>query len=140
MLDIINNKTNEKSTEYDAARIIYEKIDEELPSLQTKKDLFVKIFVECKCHGELPQDLDIVIIGNLKDWNFTVDPRFLKSSLNSFTCENFVLTVEVKAHPQEKIRFQSGVAEVYYQNSGWHNATEQSDGQARSLKNYFKKK
>ena len=139
MLDILNNKTNEKSSEYDAASEIYEKIKISIPTLKGKKDLFVKIFVECKCHGEQPQDIDIIIIGNLKDRRIDVNPQYLKSSLKFFTCENFVLTVEVKAHSQENIRFQSGVAEVFYQKSGWHNATEQSNGQQRSLKNYFKK-
>ena len=87
MLEIIGESSG---GEFELAQNLKNKIEEFFPLLKSKKDLGIKLFVSFHCHGENTKDIDVLMIGNLKNVPFSVNKKILKTDGNEFFCENFI--------------------------------------------------
>jgi len=99
------------------------------------------------CFGQNVKDIDIVVIGQLEKGfsrQLTVRTKVRnnddwieeeKYSKNIYI-NNFVFCIELKDLHNKNVRFRSSVAYVRYKEN-WHNATEQSEQQKYSLKNFL---
>jgi AAA domain len=91
------------------------------------------------------QDTDLIVLG-VCDPPYQLPRSLLPSELGDkpLKLSNFALAIEVKAHSQEKIRFEGNQVLVRYRNSAtrrdeWHGATDQNRKQIYSLKNFLER-
>lgn len=99
----------------------------------------IVLFPSATLYGQAVKDVDIMMIGSLKNY-------FAKARINregSFVeeevyLESFCTTIEVKSHSISGVRREGTNIQVHY-NTGWHNATKQSNDQKISAMNFFKR-
>lgn len=99
----------------------------------------IVLFPSATLYGQAVKDVDIMMIGDLKNYASTIG--FIHEgnySEEEVYCNNFCTTIEVKAHSASRIRKEGTNLHVYYSNTGWHNATRQSNEQKVSAMNFFK--
>ena len=126
---------NDGSDEYAAAEKLKQIIKNTVP--QTAMGEIV-LFPSATLYGQAVKDVDIMMIGNLKNYSakviFSHDNEY---SEDEVFLDSFCTTIEVKAHSITGVRKEGTNIQVYYANTGWHNATKQSNDQKTSAKNFF---
>lgn len=96
---------------------------------------WIYIVAGAKCYGQRVVDIDLVVLvrlnnlGKVPENVLTNTPLYIRS---------LCLTIELKEHQPEKVRFEGNQAQVRYYESGWKSVTEQSHQQQVSLRNFIK--
>lgn len=114
------------------------------PWLDDDQSSFLLVVPSVQCHGQLPRDIDVVVIGYFAEGK---EKYFMPSgpltvvngsieSPRRVRVDSVCLVVEVKDHDPSRVQFIGPKVEVLY-DAGWHNATEQSIRQLYSFKNYL---
>lgn len=130
--------------EYEAAFHIAMLARRAWPWLEDDSVSFLTVFSGLQCHGQLPRDIDVFVVGYFTEKN---EKYFMPSgpltvrngsveSPKKVRVDSLFLVIEVKDHDPSRVRFFGPKVEVRY-NSGWHDATEQSIRQLYSFKNYL---
>jgi len=124
------------SDEYRAAEKLKQIIEKSIPQTSMGE---VMLFPSATLYGQAVKDVDIIMIGELKNYSakakFNHDGEF---SEDTVYLESFCTTIEVKSHSISGVRREGTNIQVFYSNSGWHNATKQSNDQKTSAMNFFK--
>lgn len=127
---------NDGSDEYAAAEKLKHIIE---TTIQKGAIGEVVLFPNATLYGQAVKDVDIMMIGNLKSYSASVS--FNNDGDNSekeVYLNSFCTTIEVKSHGIDAIRKEGTNIKVFYQKTGWHNATKQSNDQKISAMNFFK--
>ena len=114
------------------------------PWLEEDPESFLWVVPSVQCHGQLPRDVDVVLLGY-----FAPDrANYFRASApltvlggthvepDRVRVDSLCLTIEVKDHDPSGVRFSGSRVEVMY-SSGWHDASDQSFRQLYSFKNYL---
>lgn len=123
------------SDEYRAAVRLKQIIETSMPKTAMGE---VILFPSATLYGQAVKDVDIIMIGELK--NYSAKVRFDHAGdfqEDTVYLESFCTTIEVKSHSISRIRREGTNIQVYYSKSGWHNATKQSNDQKISAMNFF---
>lgn len=127
---------NDGSDEYAAAEKLKHIIE---TTIQKSAMGELVLFPSATLYGQAVKDVDIMMIGNLKNYHAKI--RFNHDG-DDFEEEvflnSFCTTIEVKSHGIDAIRKEGTNIKVFYQKTGWHNATKQSNDQKISAMNFFK--
>jgi AAA domain len=137
---------SQEGREVEAARDMRDVILASWPWIEKDTKAAVFLIAGVQCHGQKPRDIDIVLLAS-----FTEPVRFspfLEISWGSGPpfrpkeafLESLCVTIEVKEQDASGVRFTGGRADVRYSRDGretWSSATDQSEGQKYSLKNYL---
>lgn len=123
--------------EFSSALVLKNKISEQWPDIVDSSNERITIIVAAKCFGCRVQDIDLVVIGNLRKPR--VHPR-IDGVQEEKRLLSFVWTVEVKGHPVERVTFQGEKVLVAYHGKIYKDATEQAFGQQGSLRDYLKRR
>lgn len=133
------------STEGDerlAAEKLQEIILKKWPWVEKDINTDVRIISAAKCYGQKSiKDIDLVVFAHFSDEGFykpykSVEVNDENIKLEKIYIKNLCLTIEVKGHPPEKVKFEGPLVKVLYgKNQFWHNASEQSHNQITSLRN-----
>ena len=127
---------NDGSDEYAAAEKLKQIIGSTIPKTAMGE---IILFPSATLYGQAVKDIDIMMIGNLK--NCSAKVRFQHEGANSeeeVFLDSFCTTIEVKSHSISGIRREGTNIKVLYANTGWHNATKQSNDQKTSAMNFFR--
>ena len=127
---------NDGSDEYRAAEKLKQIIEKSIPQTAMGE---VILFPSATLYGQAVKDVDIIMIGELK--NYSAKAKFNHHGENledTVYLESFCTTIEVKSHSISGIRREGTNIQVFYSNNGWHNATKQSNDQKTSAMNFFK--
>lgn len=100
------------------------------PSLQTAPNIILEIFPSRKCFGHKAEDIDLIVFY----YDFRQNGHVAASS--GAELKSFGVTIEVKSHRAEDIKFEGGNCSVLYQGQ-WHDVTAQSDAQKHALRQYL---
>lgn len=126
---------NDGSDEYAAAEKLKQIIKDTTP--QTAMGEIV-LFPSATLYGQAVKDVDIMMIGNLKNYSAKVSFNHDKEySEEEVFLDSFCTTIEVKSHSITGVRKEGTNIQVFYSNNGWHNATRQSNEQKTSAMNFF---
>ncbi|MCI0457342.1 MAG: AAA family ATPase [Gemmataceae bacterium] len=138
---------SQEGREAEAARDLHEIILASWPWVEKDDRAAVSLVAGVKCHGQKRRDVDIVLLATFGEpVRFT---PFLDISWGSgppfrpkeALLESLCVTIEVKEQDASGVRFTgAGRADVRYCRSGretWSSATDQSEEQKYSLKNYL---
>lgn len=131
MIDIQSVVTN--SPEHNAANALKDLISACWPKTIDKKYPHIKIISSAKCYGQQVRDIDLLLFAEVRECYSVRSPH--TGSLD-VPIGNLCLTIEVKSHNSRSIRFIGNQVEVLYNNK-WHNASEQSEQQQISVRNYL---
>ena len=102
-----------------------------------KPDDTVIIVAGAKCYGEKRQDIDLLVFGAMsKGFRIKSDLVPQEFAAHKIYLTNFLLTLEVKDHGPESIRFTGNQVEVRYEGR-WSNASNQAFEQVHSVRNYI---
>ncbi len=127
---------NDGSDEYAAAERLKTIIETTVPNTAIGE---IILFPNATLFGQAIKDVDIMMIGNMKNYKVAVsfdhDSSFSEEEVY---LESFCTTIEVKSHSFSGVRREGTNIQVYYSNNGWHNATKQSNGQKISAMNFFR--
>ena len=128
MIRIHGNKDNSK--EYLAAESLAKVACEAIPDINESNQIIFELFPKAQCFGQRIQDVDLLV--------FFADYRKPEKLLvaNKKTVHSFCLSIEIKSHSPESIRFEGAQCYVKY-NDHEHDVTGQSEGQKYSLKRYI---
>ncbi len=140
---------NDQRPEYTAAVTIANLADNAWPWLKKDDDSFLYLVPSVQCHGQNPKDIDIVLLGYFSDQKASkFSPHGLLTLTNGASIatskvnvQSLCLTIEVKDHSPETVRFVGSRVDVAYTSRGekrWHSATDQSHSQLYSFLNYLK--
>ena len=125
MLEI--HGTDDGSSEYTAAKEFAKIAVEGNPTIENDRNLLLHIFPSIQCHGQQPKDIDLLILfADYRQQN--VEERI----------HSFCVTVEVKGHRANDVRFDGTKCIVPYNNKD-HDVTNQSEKQKFSVRNYIEK-
>jgi hypothetical protein len=132
--------------EYSAAETLRDLIVSGWPWIEQAADSSITILVGVQCHGQIPKDLDLVLLAYLPKrpaFQLKFNPK-LNADENTTTpttkIESFCVIIEVKDHDARSVRFRGTNVEVLYNNEQgqkWKSATDQSEEQKYSLKKYL---
>lgn len=132
----------EGTREHNAAITIRDLIVKAWPSVADNPAHEVWIIAGAKCHGQQKRDIDVLLLASFDDG---LEYRsFLpfqgadgqQHKPDSIQVRSLCVVIEVKDHRPEDVRFVGTTVEVPY-GSKWHNASEQNEGQAYSVKRYL---
>lgn len=131
----------EDAPEYEWANKFKKKFEED-SNLINNPNNKIHIVPSVQCYGYQPQELDIVILGELENYKTEAITTFRGSKgeapqLREVKIDRFCAVIEVKRHSPEKIEFQGNQVYVTYTKGEKRNATEQNFNQKFSLKNYL---
>ena len=127
---------NDGSDEYASAEKLQEIIDKTVPQNVMGE---IMLFPSATLYGQAVKDVDIMMIGKLK--NYSADVRFHHDKgyyMDKVFLDSFCTTIEVKSHNINAVRKEGTNIQVLYSKTGWHNATKQSNDQKISAMNFFK--
>ena len=126
---------NDGSDEYLAAIRLSQIINDSLPANSMGE---IILYPSATFYGQAVKDVDIMMIGNIKNYvsrvKFTHDGHTTEEDVY---LQSFCTTIEVKSHSVSSIRIEGTNFQVFYSNTGWHNATRQSNEQKVSAMNFF---
>lgn len=142
---MINVVGLEDGPESEAARTLAETIVNAWSDAKTDSAFAIHIISSVQCHGESPRDIDIVLLAK-----FPTKSRFYANSYVQRKCEDsgmvlvtsLCAVIEVKDHDPSLVRFTGPNVEVAYRRGHehfWESATQQSEKQKYSLKNYLER-
>jgi len=103
----------------------------------------VHIFPSVQCYHQNPQDIDLVVLGNLK--NYSTTAKFQAHGFDEFEEErtviikNFCIVIEVKKHGIDGIKFEGSHLKVNH-GGKYFSASDQNDAQIYSLRRFFNNK
>ncbi len=125
--------------EYESAKKIYDCLAKD-ESLKNNPLNNVYIIPSVQCYGQLPQDIDVVIIGFLEDYQTRVEAKVYKEEhgleLSDVKIRDFCCAIEVKKHSSDKIEIIG--TKVYVTTQGKKRAvTHQNRNQRYSLRDYL---
>ena len=132
----------QESSERRAAITIRDALLDLWPDLQKSEQDRVYISAGCKIFGYEIQDFDVVICGLFRSHRLLQPLRPVRCqsedvvARRNIAVRSFVVAVEVKSHDPRFVRFEGATASVRYR-SGWHDASNQSQKQAHSLRAYL---
>jgi hypothetical protein len=138
----------DEGPEIDAARQIKQAILKAWPWIETESNSTVYLIPNVQCHGENPRDLDLVILASLHSDRATFNPTMPIHFSNGNFCDVDVVhvgalcvVIEIKDHVPKDVRFAGTKIDVRYHstngNDEWHSASQQSEKQKYSLRNYI---
>ena len=138
----------DQGSEADAARQLRQAILKAWPWVESDPAAAIYLIPGVQCHGEVPRDIDLVILASLPINRATFTPTTQLRLLNGGVVESdavcvrsLCLVVEVKDHIPRDIRFFGPKAEVRYRSATggeqWHSVTQQNERQKYSLRNYL---
>jgi hypothetical protein len=136
---------SQEGREAQAARDLRGVILASWPWVEKDTKAAVSIIAGVKCHGQKPRDVDVVLLATFAD-PIRFSPFFEISwggppfRPKEAFLDSLCVTIEVKEQDPTGVRFTGGRAEVRYSREGretWSSATDQSEGQKYSLKNYL---
>ena len=128
---------NDGSDEYSAAKRLKTIMENTIPQNIMGE---IVLFPNATLYGQAVKDVDIIMIGSLKNYSakvsFNHDGSFSEEEVY---LDSFCTTIEVKSHSISGVRKEGTNIQVFYNNTGWHNATRQSNEQKISAMNFFNK-
>ena len=131
---------NSDTQEYSAAVTLRDMIVRAWPDAEVNTDTDIRILSGVKCHGQRVRDIDILLIARLA--NGTEYQPYLpfrrhgeKEQPDSVAIDSLCLAIELKDHSPPNVRFTGTSVDVRYGDK-WHNASEQNNAQAFSIKGY----
>ena len=133
------------SSEGRAAKNLIELFKYSFPDLEKNEDLNRKVYSGAKFHGYQIKDIDCILICQFKSPQRFNPVREVKTEPNEeiekkeIFIESMVLCIEVKDHDAKFIKFEGTSVQVSYQRNiqSWHDASEQNNKQAHTLKTFF---
>jgi len=124
------------SDEYAAAAKLKQIIETTTPQTALGE---IVLFPSATLYGQAVKDVDIMMIGSIKNCCVKVELTLNgENHEEEVFLESFCTTVEVKSHSFSAVRIEGTNFQVLYSNSGWHNATKQSNEQKTSAINFFR--
>lgn len=135
----LHGSTNDR--EYDWGVKLRDKLKEDPQLISPENE--VHIFPSVQCYGYNPQDIDLFVLGNLKNYS-----TFIKSQSRDFdeneeeriiNIKNFCIVIEVKKHRIDGIKFRGSQLEVN-QGGKYFSATNQNDEQIYSLRGFLEQR
>jgi hypothetical protein len=134
--------------EADAAKQIQQAILKAWPWVETEPATTIFLVPNVQCHGETPRDIDLVVLASVPADRATFSPTVqLRLLSGTHTDADIVhvrslcVVIEIKDHIPKDIRFIGTKVEVRYRSSHgeehWHSASQQSERQKYSLRNYL---
>ena len=126
---------NDGSDEFAAAERLKQIMIDTIPQSAIGE---VVLFPSATLYGQAVKDVDIIMIGNLQNYSarvsFNHDGGYSEEDIY---LSSFCTTIEVKSHSINSVRKVGTNIQVFYTNSGWHNATKQSNDQKISAMYFF---
>ncbi len=132
----------EGSAEYQAAQQLKEVIRKGIKDHEKGRIIIVAGFT---CFGQRVKDIDLLVVaqfdqGFKRNINSKAEGDNKRGYIKrNIYFNNFCFCIEVKDHPADQVSFQGERALVKYRGKS-HDATNQSEKQKYSLKNYFQEK
>jgi hypothetical protein len=135
MIKIFNDADKEGTQEYAAAKELRRLIISTWPDVVDNAAHNIFIIPSAKCYAEKRTDIDILVFGY-----FAGDYRIPRTNYLQcdFSIRSFCLTIEVKSHSVDGIRFYGNEVKIY-RDGKYESASEQSEGQQIALRNYLKR-
>jgi len=134
MATIVHKNFGEQNDEYQAACIIADKLRE----IDADGSILVISNLSLP-GGDLVKDIDIVLVGFLKEYYIHPFYHVTDSTIESLKVHSFCLTIELKRHNYEGVEFNGlGGVSVKYGN-GEHDVVDQSRKQRDALRNTLKR-
>ena len=136
----------DEGPEADAARQIRDAIRRAWPWIDEETAAEVYLIPNVQCHGESVRDIDLVLLASISADRARFQPavpaRLLAGNevhAPHILVRSLCLVIEVKDHDAENVRFNGTKVEVRYASDRdkWHSATQQSERQKYSLRNYL---
>jgi len=138
----------EEGPEVDAARQIKQAVLKAWPWIETDSNAAIYLVPNVQCHGEIPRDLDLVILASLRSekaiFHPTVQLRYINNNpvdVDVVRVRTLCIVLEIKDHIPRDVRFVGTKVEVRYFSAGnneqWHSASQQNEKQKYSLLNYL---
>lgn len=134
MIEII--PIGKDTPEHEAALQLRDLIAEEWPEVDNDPRHDVKIFSEVKCPHMKNRVVEIDIVVFLYLWR-PLPTRTTTEEGHVIHVKNVCLTIEVKDHSPDRIKFVGDRVIVRYANKADHDASEQAWQQQLSLRNYL---
>ncbi len=125
------------SPEHDAALQLRALMTKVWPQVDSDRRHNVKIFSDVKCRGQRVVDIDLVVFMYL--WE-PLSTGVTNNNGEEIYVKNLCLTIEIKNHSSDKVRFEGNTVLVGYKDRARHNASTQAWNQQLSLRNYLKKR
>lgn len=133
----LHGSTNDK--EYDWGVKLRDKLKEDPQLISHENE--VHIFPSVQCYGYNPQDIDLVVLGNLKNYSTLIKSQSRDFDENEeeriVNIKNFCVVIEVKKHRIDGIKFRGSQLEVN-QGGDYFSATNQNEEQMYSLRRFLK--
>ena len=140
---------NDDTPEFAAADAIANLARNSWAWLENDAESYLYLVPSFQCHGQSPRDIDVVLLGYFTDQiGNKFSPHGLLTLNNGARVDtskvwvhSLCLTIEVKDHRPEAIRFVGSRVDVEYSTRGekrWHSATDQSESQKYSFLNYLR--
>lgn len=124
-----------------AAAQLKESFEKELGQSTAKGKILIASSVQI--YGQAVKDLDLVVLGSLKDYSLTTNTKYKNKwgiicgpDEKSVEIHNFVIPIELKDHDPSLISCDNSCVYVEYR-SGRKNVTQQSENQKYSLKGFM---
>lgn len=138
----ITVKGNQEAPEYRDATQLMEIFEKGFQNSNATGEVLISSNVTL--YGQEVKDVDIVVLGNLNNFNLTFktssktrkDKEDLPEDKRPVNIRNFCFVIETKSHDAGGIRIDGDVLKVKY-NHGYHDVTYQSERQKYSLKKYL---
>lgn len=125
--------------EYEWGIKLKEKLEND-PKLKSHENE-VHIFPSVQCYGQNPQDIDLVVLGNLNNYSTLIKSKSqcFDEEERTVIIKNFCIVIEVKKHGIDGIKFEGSHLKVKH---GGHffSASNQNDKQMYSLRRFFDNK
>ncbi len=128
---IIHQFTDENSAEIEAAHALGRLASSSCPELETSNDIILHLFPSVQCYGQVPQDIDLLILFG--DYRPT-DKLYVAK--NKKIIHSFCATVEIKGHGPDSVQFNGSHCSVFYREQR-HDVTSQSEKQKYSIRAYI---
>lgn len=128
--------TSPISKEDEAAILLKERFVDDLSSYPNAKgDIY--ILTSIRIFGQKRNDIDILIIGFLE--NLTIKGVKTKNygEVKELSIKSFVINIELKSHPSDKVKREGNYYIVTYSNNVKHNASQQCNEAKFSLFNHL---
>jgi thymidine kinase len=128
---MINISGANDTAEYAAALALQSRIITTWPDVVNRADHRIALVAAAKCYGQRICDIDLILFLDL-----TREPRPIDEGNRPFFLTSACITIEVKDHLPDSVRFVGNQVEVRY-HERWHNVSEQSFRQRFALRGYL---
>ena len=129
---MIKTITNEQSSEADAAKDLESLILKENEYFKHADDVDISIIPSVQCFGQETRDVDLVFLM----YDKRQKERLLQSIKDNRIIRSLCVTIEVKNHSEDAVKFEGNKCLVEY-NGVTHDVTSQSEKQKYSLRKYI---